>query len=746
MTAPAASRSDEELAVEVGQGDDSAFTELYERYFEGAYDFTVRIVHDRDMAADVVQGSFTRAWEGLRGGEQPRRFKAWLYTIARNRAIDELRRGRRQVSLSAGEDGEGGTLQDVLADDDRLSDPGKAADDADLSDLVWTAASSLSPQEYSLLDMHVRQSLTAEEMAEVLDVRAGTLYTRLSRLRDNLEDALSTELLRRRGREDCAELDELLTALPEGPLERNAHRRVQRHIAQCDVCTGNRRRFVSAAELLAALVPLPAAPGLQQQLLEGVRQSIDQGPPPGSGSGGAGGAAGAGAGAGVLGVPAGWVAGAAAILALLAVGALLLTRGGDGLSDPSGAVSTSHIVGVASSDPIISITWESHADASGFSIAWDGAPESLPDTSVDLDGTAVGAESPTLADGEWYFHLRTRGADGEWTSTLHLGPFVVSAAAEAGTASPAAGTAASEGFPEGEYAVVARFVRDADSPVCAPLGEFTDRLVLKVEAGGELILLQPSAGHANLGEIAANGAFAASQADPPETYEGAFQRPAGGSARHTYTDPTGCTSTWTVEFEPPPEIEVIDFDGHLIPIDQLRLAGADACAADHWHGGPVTALDGAVLDDPAPGECGFGKADERPVRLVPAPASSTLQPATPVTAAATAVPTPTIPLGVALDIPGYTVVYSGALVAQAGGTLQASFTVLDSVGNPASGEFFATLGDPPSDPNAGHGSGILGPDGRVTITLVVNWPPSETKLYFSYPDAVYEIAGIFVTA
>jgi RNA polymerase sigma factor (sigma-70 family) len=637
VTAAATSRSDEELAVLVGQGDDSAFAELYERHFTGTHDFALRIVRDRDLASDVVQGAFTRAWENLREGEPPRRFKAWLYTIARNRAIDELRRGGRQVSMSAGEDEEGaGSLQDVLADEDRLSDPSAAADDADLSDLVWTAASSLSPQDYSLLDMHVRQSLTAEEMAEALDVRSGTLYTRLSRLRDNLEDALSTELLRRRGREDCPELGALIASLPEGPLERNAHRRVQRHVAQCDVCTANRRRFVSAAELLAALVPLPVAPGLQEQIFEGVRESMEQGPPPGSGSGGGGGGAGAaagiGGGAGVLGVPTAWVAGAAAaVLALIVVGALLLTRGG-GLSDPSGAASTSHTVALASSDPVVVIAWEPHTDAAGFSVVWDQALETLPDTTVDLPGTETGAESPELADGDWYFHLRTQGADGEWTSTLHLGPFVIASAPDPAAATPEA-TPSPEvtasptptetstplpSFPAGDYPVFARFVRDADSPVCSPVGEFSDRLVLQVDEAGGLTLLQPSGGHANVGEIAADGTFAVAQQNPPETYEGAFELPAGGSARHTFTDGLGCTSTWTVEFIPPPEIEVIEFEGLLLPTDQLRIAGPDACDGDHWHGGPVVALDGTVVNDPAPGVCGFGKVDETPVRLVPA--------------------------------------------------------------------------------------------------------------------------------
>ena len=87
--------TDGELADPVAGDVQQAFSERYDRHYDSAYDFAARIVRDRDLAADVVQTAFIRAWEALQGDQRPRRFKAWLYTIARNRAIDELRRGRR---------------------------------------------------------------------------------------------------------------------------------------------------------------------------------------------------------------------------------------------------------------------------------------------------------------------------------------------------------------------------------------------------------------------------------------------------------------------------------------------------------------------------------------------------------------------------------------------------------------------------------------------------------------------------
>ena len=133
-----------------------------------------------------------------------------------------------------------------------------------------------------------------------------------------------------------------------------------------------------------------------------------------------------------------------------------------------------------------------------------------------------------------------------------------------------------------------------------------------------------------------------------------------------------------------------------------------------------------------------------------ATASATEEPSATATQPPTATPTeaPTqspTPAGVSAYIDGYTVIYTGPLAVTSGQPFTATFFVYDSDGNPAAGEFFATLGDPPGDAHATHGSTQVGPDGSVTITLDVNWPAGgETKLFFFFPDAVHEIARILV--
>src|SRR5262245_25203752 len=93
---------DDELARRCAAGDHDAFAALYQRYAQPLYDFALRTLRDTDTAADVLQNTFVRAWESLVKAGPPRHPRAWLFAIARNAAIDELRHRRRHVAVRGG--------------------------------------------------------------------------------------------------------------------------------------------------------------------------------------------------------------------------------------------------------------------------------------------------------------------------------------------------------------------------------------------------------------------------------------------------------------------------------------------------------------------------------------------------------------------------------------------------------------------------------------------------------------------
>ena len=77
----------------------------------------------------------------------------------------------------------------------------------------------------------------------------------------------------------------------------------------------------------------------------------------------------------------------------------------------------------------VATAWSNASDersgVDGFSFEWSRAGSSEPDTTKDAEESVSGTSSPVLAVGEWWFHLRTRDNAGNWSSAVHLGPFVI---------------------------------------------------------------------------------------------------------------------------------------------------------------------------------------------------------------------------------------------------------------------------------------------------------------------------------
>jgi RNA polymerase sigma-70 factor, ECF subfamily len=87
--------SDEQLMRLAARGDVQAFGTLYDRYQPRLLAFLTRFTGDVTVAQDLTQDTFWRAWEYRETFRNDRPFSAWIYTIARNAAVSELRRAHR---------------------------------------------------------------------------------------------------------------------------------------------------------------------------------------------------------------------------------------------------------------------------------------------------------------------------------------------------------------------------------------------------------------------------------------------------------------------------------------------------------------------------------------------------------------------------------------------------------------------------------------------------------------------------
>jgi len=83
--------SEEERVRKAATGDRAAFSELMQTYWPPVFRSVLRMLHDEDMAQDVSQKAFIRAWESLGSLKNRARFRSWVFAIALNLGRNELR-------------------------------------------------------------------------------------------------------------------------------------------------------------------------------------------------------------------------------------------------------------------------------------------------------------------------------------------------------------------------------------------------------------------------------------------------------------------------------------------------------------------------------------------------------------------------------------------------------------------------------------------------------------------------------
>lgn len=100
MTDPAIADDDAALMLLVRQGDVAAFTQLVDRWKQPVTGFVFRLLPDADEAEDIAQGVFIQLWKTASRYERQARFSTFLFTIARNLCLNEIRRRTRHPAES----------------------------------------------------------------------------------------------------------------------------------------------------------------------------------------------------------------------------------------------------------------------------------------------------------------------------------------------------------------------------------------------------------------------------------------------------------------------------------------------------------------------------------------------------------------------------------------------------------------------------------------------------------------------
>ncbi len=173
------SMPDEELMLHAGRGGTDAFEALVRRHERGVIGYFFRLHWDRHRAEDQAQEVFIRLYTHAREYVPTARFTTYMYRIAHNYLVDEIRRAKKergQVSLDA-HDEEGTSLRDlVIAGSD---DPRDRARKEEVLDAVIAAVDALPDDQKAVFVLSEVREMRYAEIAEVLGIPEGTVKSRM---------------------------------------------------------------------------------------------------------------------------------------------------------------------------------------------------------------------------------------------------------------------------------------------------------------------------------------------------------------------------------------------------------------------------------------------------------------------------------------------------------------------------------------------------------------------------------------
>lgn len=183
--------SDIELVQRYRKRDEAALVFLVRRYFTSIFRFLARMIGDQAMAEDLTQETFVKVWKSLSYFDLHKSFKAWLFSIARNTAIDYLRK-KQTLPFSSLEGEDDASFTETIADERPL--PTLILERADLQQALDQALTThLSPVARSIVLLHETEGLTFQEIADTLQEPLNTVKSRYRRALLTLQTHLTPD-------------------------------------------------------------------------------------------------------------------------------------------------------------------------------------------------------------------------------------------------------------------------------------------------------------------------------------------------------------------------------------------------------------------------------------------------------------------------------------------------------------------------------------------------------------------------
>lgn len=181
--------TDRELVEKAKQGDQGAFEQLVLDNQNKVYALALRMVNDREEAADLAQEAFVKAWQGMKSFQGESSFATWIYRLTANLCIDWLRRQKRREGVEPAvslDDESSGWAEPA----DRDSDPQLVLEKSERGRALARGLDRLPEWQQQALVLRELSGLSYQEIGQALDIDLGTVKSRIARARLSLRKIL----------------------------------------------------------------------------------------------------------------------------------------------------------------------------------------------------------------------------------------------------------------------------------------------------------------------------------------------------------------------------------------------------------------------------------------------------------------------------------------------------------------------------------------------------------------------------
>jgi RNA polymerase sigma-70 factor (ECF subfamily) len=158
--------TDEELAQKCKRRDEYAFQELTKRYIRLIFNFVRRYALVEEVAEDMTQDTFFKVWKNIKQYKKGMKFRPWLYTIARNTALDHIKK-KKAIVFSELDDNEN-DLAFVDTLEDRAPLQAEIFDDAAMAETLTRTVKLLHPDHQTVISLHYQEEMTFDEIAKIM--------------------------------------------------------------------------------------------------------------------------------------------------------------------------------------------------------------------------------------------------------------------------------------------------------------------------------------------------------------------------------------------------------------------------------------------------------------------------------------------------------------------------------------------------------------------------------------------------